>query len=46
MATAIVGALVAVLFLLAVRRIHREKLLGKCGGDCSACAAGCAKREK
>ena len=36
MATVIVGALLAVLFALAVRRIHREKLLGKCGGDCSA----------
>ena len=52
MATAVVGAVIAllaalaVLVALAVRQIWKEKLLGKCGGDCASCGAGCAKRRE
>ena len=46
MATAIVAAGLAALVFLAVRRIHRKKLLTSCGGNCSACASGCAKRDE
>lgn len=44
-ATAAVLLLLAVLVFLAVRRIHRKKLLFSCGGDCSACRADCRHRE-
>ena len=46
MATAIVGAALAVLVALAVRQIWKQMLLGRCGGDCACCGAGCAKREE
>ena len=43
-ATALVVLLLLALVLLAVRRIRRKRLLFSCGGDCSACTAGCSRR--
>lgn len=40
--TLIVLLLVALLTLLAVRRIRRKKLMCSCGGDCARCGMGCA----
>lgn len=42
--TLLVLLLIAVLALLAIRRIHRKKLLFHCGGDCQSCPRRCAQR--
>ena len=45
MATLIVGAAVAGLVVVAVRKLAREKRKGKplsCGGDCSRCKGHCS----
>ena len=47
MANVIVGALLIVLVLLAVRRIRRKRLIGGCGCGCEGCGMDCdAKKEK
>ena len=45
LATALVLLLLLVLAALAVRRIRRKRLLFSCGGDCSACAGGCRRKQ-
>lgn len=42
--TPLVLLLIAVLALLAIRRIRRKKLLFHCGGDCQSCPRRCAQR--
>lgn len=44
LSTLIVLAVLLALAILAVRYARRRRLLGSCGGDCSSCAAGCAKK--
>lgn len=44
MATVIVGAVIIVMFVLAVRSMVRDKKNGKslqCGGDCRHCKENC-----
>ena len=47
MGNVIVGGLLIVLVLLAVRRIRKKRLIGGCGCGCEGCGMGCsAKKEK
>ncbi len=41
MATVMVGIVLAVLVFFAVRKIYKDHLLGRCGGDCDSCALSC-----
>lgn len=43
MATFIVGAVVLLITVLAVRRIYRDKKNGNCCSSCSGGCSGCAK---
>jgi len=45
LSTMILILIIAVLALLAARRIRRKKLLFSCGGDCARCQANCKDRK-
>ena len=45
MANVIVGGALLALVLLAVRHIHRKRLIGGCGCGCEGCAVDCGAKK-
>ena len=40
----IILVIVALLVILAVRKAKKDKMISKCGGNCSACTLKCNKK--
>lgn len=41
----IILVIVALLVILAVRKAKKDKMISKCGGNCSACTLKCNKKQ-